>query len=536
MKAVIYARVSTGDQDTERQIKELTQLAKYEGYNNVSFFTDKVSGKAETKAYNERKGFSEMLALIQEYNINQVYCWELPRLGRTMIENYKIIKDFREKGINICIKKEGINTRNNDANTQLQLNILSSIAEYELSTIMSRTLSGMYNSIKNGGVGGGVIKQFGYKKLDGKLVIDEDEKAVILDVVDKYLNQDYSILQLTDYLNESGVETRYRKLVDSKTLDFKLPSQLLWTTSTVGRLLHKKHLIGFRKYGKIELHDENFRILDNATFEALQEKMAGKRDREPNAQKFENIFKGVMVCGNCGGAMVMHKGSDGRQHHYKCFHRFYKKTNCTAAMIDIDFLNNVVYDMTKKYTIDSKDVVTKIEKLETQVRLNTNAINQAKAELNSLSGKEEKLVGLYINGQVNLSIYEKQLKTITEETATSTEKITKLESANIKLQNEVVELSSKKSVNLENPAIFKANIKNLVQKITVKKLDDFDLEEYDKILFHSFGKDEPFIERKHKRDIIYEVDIKMFDDAVSYFEVVSNISTKRGNTIDVGLI
>ncbi len=532
MKAVIYARVSTGDQDTERQVKELTQLAKLEGYNAVNFFNDVITGSSKQIS---RNGFIEMLAFIQENNINQVYCWELSRLGRTMIENYKIIQDFREKQINICIKKEGINTRNNDANTQLQLNILSSIAEYELSTIKTRTISGMYNSIKNGGVGSGVIKQYGYKKLNGKLVIDEDEKAVILDVVDKYLNQDYSILQITNYLNESGVETRYRKLVDSKILDFKLPSQLLWTTSTVNRLLHKKHLIGFRKYGKVELQDENFRIISDATFEALQVKMASKRDTEPNAQKFENILKGLLVCGNCGGAMVMHKGSDGRQHHYKCFNRFYLKSDCTAKMIDIDLLNNTVYKQSKDYKVDSVEVAAKIEKLNTQLRLNTTAINQAKAELSNISSREERLVALYINGQVNLSIYEKQLKTITEEAATSTEKIAKLESTNFKLQNEVSEINSKKSVNLSNPETFKSNIKNLVAEIQVTTLDDEALEDMNTIIENQNGEKDA-IKRKHKRDVIYTVRNVMFDEETVFIDVVSNVCNTYPRVIKVGKI
>lgn len=558
MEAVIYARVSTEEQDTERQIEDLTKIANDDGYTIVKFFNDKITGAS--KAGN-RRGFEEMLVFIKANNINQIYCWELSRLGRSLLNNLNIIQELRDQQINICIKKEGINTRNNDANSQLQLNILSSLAEYERHTIKARTMSGTYNSIRKGGTGGGNIKQFGYKKQNGKLVIDEEERAVILDIVDKYLNKDMSVKQIADYLNESGIETRIKKLVNGQIINYTRKCKLLWTDGSVARLLHKRLLTGYRKYGKVELQDEAFRILDDNTYNALQIKMESKRKVNTNAQKFENIFKGVLRCGNCGGTMVMQKSTSGLQNHYECYERFVNKSNCTAAMINIDLLNNQVYELAKDYKVDSKDVADKIAELEMQKKLNNSSINQINTDLNGLSAKEERLVELYIANNLKPEIYEKQLNAIREEESNSQERKAKLENANNKIQSEISELSNTKVVDLSNPIIFKSNIKRLVESIEVKTLSKNDLprmplktiafttesgrtrEDVGFTVLNNFEIAElegnvstMKVIQPNRRNKFYRLKIRMFDDRTVYNRIFNNAKPDSPYPVTVGLI
>ncbi|MCW0484676.1 recombinase family protein [Gaoshiqia sediminis] len=530
MKAVIYARVSTEEQDTARQHAELLELAKKEGYTVESSFEDKITGasKAET-----RKGFEKMLKFITAENIKQVYCWELSRLGRSMINIYQVIREFRESNINICIKKENINTLSNDKNTQLQLNLLASIAEYERETIKERTISGTYNSIRNGGAGGGSIKQYGYKKVNGKLVIDTEEANVIKDICNKYLCEDWSVKQIADYLNVTGIKTRYKKLIDAEIINYKVPSPLLWTEGSIARLLHKQLLTGNRKYGKVQLKDESLRILDDSTFEAIQLKMMEKRKTKANAQKYQNIFKNVLYCANCGSPMIMHKGkSSSLNNHYKCFQRFVKKSDCTSSMINIDLLNNAVYDRVKEFIVESNSVNEKIKKLETQIEINNNSISQIRVKLDDLSKKEERLVDLYIAGKIALNIYENRLKQIQEDNVDNQKQIVKSESLNSKLSKEIIELRSKKNVDLKNPNIFKSNINSLVEKIELKTMDDFDISEYNRIL-NNYGDK---IERVNKREIWYHLNIKMFDNRTNYVKMFSNHTNNFDDLITVDLI
>lgn len=467
--AVIYGRVSTTDQDTDRQIFELKELAKKEGFSIVESFVEKITGK---KSARERQAFDSMLTYIMENDIKQVYSWELSRVGRNTIDINQNIKAFRDAGINIYIKKENINTAVNDANTQLQLNILASLAEYELSTIKARTISGTYNSIRKGGVGSGSIKQYGYKKDNGKLVIDEAEAAVVREICDLYLNKNWGLGAIASYLNNNGVETRYRKLIESGTINYKLASKLVWTDGSIGRLLHKRLLTGYRTYGKVELQDEALRIIDNATFDAIQVKMQEKRKTQANAQKYENILKGSLVCGHCGGSLIMHKGKSALANHYKCYNRFVVKSGCNEArMIDIDLLNNVVYELTKDFQVSSSTVLQKIEENNGKIEQLQNTLNIIAKEVASIELAQGRLVDLYMSGRIDTGIYDSRYA----ESKSSVEELTKKKEVILlsidKLKNENEILNSKKVVDLKNPVIFKENIKSLVEKVEISALN-----------------------------------------------------------------
>lgn len=544
MKAVIYARVSTEQQDTERQQIELTKLANKEGYTEIKFFEDKITGASDAKS---RTGFEDMLAYIEANDINQIYCWELSRLGRSMWNVYQIIQEFRAKKINIHILKENLNTGISDANTDFQLNMLSSVAQYERDTIKKRTISGMQNSIRKGGSGTNPIKQFGYIKKDGKLIVDDDEAATIRDICNKYLNENWSAEQIANYLNNAGIETKMKKC---GIINKSKPSKLLWKDATVIHLLHKKLLTGYRVFGKVEYQDEALRIIDNATYDAIQAKIILRNKNLANATKYENIFKGVLICGNCGSPMVMHKGRSKTMNHYKCYNKFKnnsEKGECNSAMIDIDLLVNKVYNVTKNFKVDSKDIVAKIAELENQIAHNITSINQIQADLDSINIKEDKLAGLYINGQIKLNIYENQLKTINEEIVINQNKKVKLDLSNIKLQEEITELSNKKIVDLSNPLIFKSNIKNLVESIEVHTLTQEDLNNYqnregftDTIKkftsnvaaeVRRMNKTEEVVFKDlidmwktgiNSKNKVYEVKIKMFDNKTTYNPIFNN--------------
>ena len=101
MDAVIYARVSTTEQDTERQVNELKEHAKVLKLNVVEVFTEKISGTIKQK---NRPTFSALQHYIKEKNIKHVICHELSRIGRNLRHTVNIIYDFMEEGICIHTK------------------------------------------------------------------------------------------------------------------------------------------------------------------------------------------------------------------------------------------------------------------------------------------------------------------------------------------------------------------------------------------------------------------------------------------------
>jgi len=532
MEAVIYSRVSTEEQNPERQIVELTQYALNNNIKILKSFSDKISG---TSKQQDRKGFEEMTSFIDSNSVKLVLVHELTRLGRNLRNTLNIIQDFKDKGINIFFYTENSYTITTDATKQLNLNILSSLAEYSRSVIKANTISGTYNSIRKGGAGSGSIKQFGYKSEGGKLVIDEQEADVIKDICGKYLVEGWSVKAIADYMNELGIETRYKKLIDAGTIKFSFKSKLLWNDGTVARLLHKKLLTGFRVYGKVELQDENFRIIDDSTFEAIQIKMNEKRKSQANAQKYEAILKGTIFCGHCGAALVMEKGLNGLSNHYKCYNRFKIKEGCTdAKMMDIDLLNNVVYSLTKDFQVNSADILKKITDNTGKMEQNNNTISQIEKEIQIENESKNRLVDLYMSNRIDLKIYDSKLAESDGKINSLLKRKEAIILSNNKLKAEIDILNSKKIVNLSNPLIFKENIKNLVERIEVTNLSAEEIKIHnDQIATYRNDSEYVDIDITSKRDIIYRVKISMFDFTTKYVFHVNNMKNSIEKIIQI---
>lgn len=142
MKVVLLARVSTNQQDYDRQIVELTQHCEQMGWEICNVFTNKVSG---AKKNEDRQELVEMFTYIEKHQIDKVCVLEISRLGRNTLEALKVIEQLNEKGICLYIKNYNIETivdgKINPV-ASLICTILLEIGSMERLTIKERMSSG----------------------------------------------------------------------------------------------------------------------------------------------------------------------------------------------------------------------------------------------------------------------------------------------------------------------------------------------------------------------------------------------------------
>ena len=107
MTCYIYARVSSaGDrQNTERQVKNLTELALARGYEVQGIYEEHISGAKTNK---ERKVLTECLESAKKNRIDLILFSELSRCGRAIWEVLETIKYCADHKINIHFQKEGL--------------------------------------------------------------------------------------------------------------------------------------------------------------------------------------------------------------------------------------------------------------------------------------------------------------------------------------------------------------------------------------------------------------------------------------------
>lgn len=153
MKSVIYARVSSiGDrQDTQRQVKDLTEYAKRNGQQLVNVFEEHISG---AKKNQERPVLCECLDFCFSNSIDTLLLSELSRLGRSTWEVLDNVKRCRDNHLNVFFQKEGLSIFNEDGSESFTLPVIISClgmaAQLERDNISFRLNSGRKRAIEAG--------------------------------------------------------------------------------------------------------------------------------------------------------------------------------------------------------------------------------------------------------------------------------------------------------------------------------------------------------------------------------------------------
>lgn len=136
MRAALYARVSTNDQEPENQLAELRRYATARGWTTVEFIDRGVSG-----AKDRRPALDAMVIEAKRRKIDVVVCWRLDRLGRNLRHLVTLLEDLSALGVAFVSLNEGI-----DATTpagRLQMAVLGAIAQFERERIAERVKAGL---------------------------------------------------------------------------------------------------------------------------------------------------------------------------------------------------------------------------------------------------------------------------------------------------------------------------------------------------------------------------------------------------------
>src|SRR5437867_10725408 len=143
MKAAIYARVSTLDQEPENQLAELRRYATARGWTAVEYIDRGVSGSKD-----RRPALDRLVADAKRRRFDVLVCWRLDRLGRSLKHLITLLDELQAWGIAFVSLAEGI-----DATTpagKLQMHILGAIAEFERARIQERVRAGLARAKSQG--------------------------------------------------------------------------------------------------------------------------------------------------------------------------------------------------------------------------------------------------------------------------------------------------------------------------------------------------------------------------------------------------
>jgi DNA invertase Pin-like site-specific DNA recombinase len=165
-KAIGYLRVSTVDQDLDKFKADILRFANDKDFGRVSFVEEKVSGK---KPWRERKIKSVIDSLKSG---DRLLVPELSRLGRSTLEVLEILKEARDRSVDVYSVKENISLNGNNIQAKVMATVLALVAELERDFISMRTKEGLRAARAKG-------KLLGRPKGPGKSKLDAHREEIV---------------------------------------------------------------------------------------------------------------------------------------------------------------------------------------------------------------------------------------------------------------------------------------------------------------------------------------------------------------------
>ena len=137
----IYCRVSTQDQDCDRQERDLLEYAERAGYEVVEVFKETLSGirKAKGKQPVERK---KVMELAQARKIDAVLVTEMTRWGRSTQDLMDTLGQLASWDVSL-IAQTGLTFDLSTPQGKLVANLMASLAEFEHDLLRERVRSGV---------------------------------------------------------------------------------------------------------------------------------------------------------------------------------------------------------------------------------------------------------------------------------------------------------------------------------------------------------------------------------------------------------
>lgn len=369
-KAAIYCRLSKDDEQSGESVSIETQkmmLTQYCMDHNIEIFNIYVDDGYSGLNFN-RPSFKRLIQDLEDGKFNTVITKDLSRLGRDYIQTgYYIDIYFTSKRVRYIAVNDGIDTKNENNDIAPFKNILNDMYAKDISRkIKSAKMQRAKNGLHISGQ-----PPYGYKANPynrNQLIIDE-EAAPVVKLIFQLAEEGNSFSEIARILESQKCitpsahkamqgDTRFIKFVGTGEEMYK------WSYQTVRTILrnpvytgdmvnHKCEVVNYKTKKRVMVPIEQQIIVPNMheaiierdTFNKISAKISNLR--KPNHQ-YENIFKGIIFCEECGTEMQLIYAQIRRKHklQFRCIKHFSDKSRCTHN--HSIFYNDLVSEIKKQ--------------------------------------------------------------------------------------------------------------------------------------------------------------------------------------------
>jgi DNA invertase Pin-like site-specific DNA recombinase len=145
-RAALYVRVSTLDQTTANQERELWTVADRLGCEIVKVFKD--HGISGAKGRDKRPQFDALCKAVTRREIDLVMAWSVDRLGRSLQDLVQFLSELHASGVDLFLHQQGLDTTTPVGKAMFAM--MGVFAEFERSMIQERVRAGIARAKAHG--------------------------------------------------------------------------------------------------------------------------------------------------------------------------------------------------------------------------------------------------------------------------------------------------------------------------------------------------------------------------------------------------
>ena len=359
-----YCRISVDEEldrdntsiENQKAIIEDFVKEKFPG-SSLTFFEDR---DRSGYTFEQREGYQRMRKGLLDHSYDILIVKDFSRFSRRNSKGLGELEDLRDAGVRIISIGDGIDFPNDDQWLNIQLRFLMN--EMPVTDTSKKVRA--------------VVKR---RQKDGKwicaapygYIINRHHEFEVVpteaDVVRKIFRlytDGWGYRKIANYLTDEGIPTprmSERERKEAEGMDYRREVKTTWSTATIQGILEDDFYIGTMRSGKytrkkingedVKLDESEHIVIENhhqaiikyqefATVKALMESRSTNNYR--GQKKYDNVYSGFLVCGDCGSPMFAMSRSDLKDA-YRCglYHRRGLKA-CTSHHIRVEKLDEMI--------------------------------------------------------------------------------------------------------------------------------------------------------------------------------------------------
>lgn len=357
-----YARLSVNDREENHSIenqKKIIALWAEQHELPISKFYVDVGYSGSTF---KRPAFQQLLQDISAGKIECVVVKDLSRIGRDHITvGYYIEEFFPLKNVRFVSVTDQFDTVNGltDQSTpkrpQVRIPLTNVFHEQAAVDIKNKTAFALDMKAQRG-MFIGPRAPFGYQKSAEKFgqIVPDSETACIVQSIFKLFADGMGITAIVRYLNENNIPTPIQYARSKGLTGNYDDGNGSWNSRSVKYILTNRTYTGVLVQGKEKrvVAGTHEPLVDIKTFDTIQKQLQSKTFHLcDSSQGTENILKGKVICGYCGGKMQRKRGTNHADWYF-----FTCNTNnrlgagkCTGMYVREEDIFSAIYHQLKLY-------------------------------------------------------------------------------------------------------------------------------------------------------------------------------------------